>query len=60
MDALSMLLTLLLCLPHKLCATIEVRNDKLVVEAFYDNDLPAEQAKVILSGERTVAARNDR
>lgn len=43
-----MLLLIVLCIPHKLCAKIDLQGDKLIVEAFYDNDIPAEKAKVIL------------
>ncbi len=51
-----MLLLILLCIPHKLCAKIELQGDKLIVEAFYDNDIPAENAKVkLLQQQKTLA-----
>lgn len=51
-----MLILLLLCIPHKLCARIDLQGDKLIVEAFYDNDIPAENAKVkLLQQQKTLA-----
>jgi hypothetical protein len=51
-----MLILLLLCIPHKLCAKLDIQADKLIVEAFYDNDIPAENAKVkLLQQQKTLA-----
>jgi hypothetical protein len=51
-----MLLLILLCIPHKLCAKLDIQADKLIVEAFYDNDMPAENAKVrLLHQQKTLA-----
>jgi hypothetical protein len=51
-----MLLLLLLCIPHKLCAKLDIKADKLIVEAFYDNDIPAEKAKVTLKQQQKTLA----
>lgn len=51
-----MLLLILLCIPHKLCAKLDIQGDKLIVEAFYDNEIPAENAKVkLLHQQKTLA-----
>lgn len=35
-------------IPHKLCAKLDIQGTQLKVEAWYDNDVPADNAKVIL------------
>lgn len=45
---------LLLMMPHKLCAEVKLVGDRLQVEAWYDNDLPADNTKVILYRDKVV------
>lgn len=45
---MPLVVLLLLCIPHKLCARLEIQGDQLQIEAWYDNDLPADNCKVIL------------
>ncbi len=51
-----MLFLLLLCIPHKLCAKLDIQGDKIIVEAWYDNDIPAEKAKVTLLQQKKTLA----
>lgn len=61
-------LTLILLLglashPHKLCAKVELQGERLQVEAWFDNDMPADGAKVkMLAGTKTLheAVTDDR
>lgn len=53
MMALLLLLTLA---PHNLCAKVERQGNQLLIEAWFDNDTPADQAAVrILQNEKVIS-----
>lgn len=53
MMALLLLLTLV---PHDLCAKVERQGNQLLIEAWFDNDTPADQAAVrILQNEKVIS-----
>jgi hypothetical protein len=49
-------LCLLLMVPHKLCAKVELVGDRLQIEAWYDNDLPADNTQVTLFRDKLIVS----
>ncbi len=46
---------LLLTVPHNLCAKVKIEGTNLRIEAFFDNETPADNAKVkLLSNKKTL------
>lgn len=50
---MSLITLILLTLPHNLCAKVDIQGANLRIEAFYDNETPADGAKVKLISNKT-------